>query len=90
MPLLVNYKENEFICFVDYSKDNVYFINNFEEKDKEELINLILLKVNNDNLVDIENFDLSSNLKINKIINDIKNETIIKSISKSFEENKDE
>jgi hypothetical protein len=90
MPILVNYKNQEIVCFIDFTKDNVYYLNDLKEEDKKELTNLILLKVNNDNLVDIKNFDINSNLKINKIINDIKNETIIKDINKHFEDNKDE
>lgn len=90
MPILVNYNKEEVVCFIDFTKDNVYYLDNIKEEEKKELTKLILLKVNNDNLVDVKNFDIGSNLKINKIINDIKNETIIKDINKHFEENKDE
>jgi hypothetical protein len=90
MPILVNYSNEEFICFIDYSRDNVYFINDLNENQKSELTKLILLKVNNDNLVDVKTFDLNSNFKLNKIINEVKSESIIKKINKSLEENKDE
>jgi len=91
MPLISKYKEKEYICFIDYSKDNVYFVdNNIDEEVRKELTKLVLLKVNKDNLVDVKTYDINSNSKITKIINDIKNDTIIKKFSTPTEENNNE
>ena len=88
MPLVVKHTDQEYICFIDYNRDKVYFSNKDLQEDlKKELTDYILSKVNNKAIVDIKSYDISSNVKINKIINDIKNDTIRRSVNKSFEEN---
>lgn len=89
MPLVVKHTDQEYICFIDYNRDKVYFSNkDLQEELKKELTDYILNKVNNKAIVDIKSYDISSNVEINKIINDIKNDTIRQSVNKSFEENK--
>jgi hypothetical protein len=57
-----------------------------DENLKNELSDIILKKVNNDNLVDVKTYDINSNLNLTKIINDIKNDTIRKKYNEPFKE----
>lgn len=90
MPILVNYNNKQYISFIDFARDNVYFLENLDESIKQELSKLILLKINNDNIKDIKSFDINSDNKISKIINDIKNDSIIKKYSNPLEDEKNE
>lgn len=90
VPILVSHNGVEYICFIDYSKDKVYFLNQVEEQVKSEIYNLILKEVNSNNLVDIKSPDITTNPRITQVISDIDNDIIRQRYSRCTEESENE
>lgn len=90
VPLLVAHNNTEYVCFIDYSKDKVYFLSEISEDIKLEINNLILKEVNSNNLLDLKEPDIRNNPRINQIISDIDNDVIRRKFSKCAEESDNE
>lgn len=89
VPLLVVFNNKNYFCMVDYSSDNLYFLN--EPDDPELKIKLekeILRKVDTSAVKDFQG-DLTLNSNISSIIRDINNNDFIKKYN-NFDVNKNE
>jgi len=78
MPVLVTYEGQEYVCFVDYAKNNVYSLIEMDENIKSDIHELVLRQVNNDAITDVKDPDVVNNSRITQIISDINNDTLRK------------
>lgn len=87
-PVLVTHEDKEYICFVDYAKNNIYCLSEMDEDTKNNIHDLILKEVNEAALRDITMPDVINDFRITQVISDIKNDVLRKEFDKSIIEDK--
>jgi hypothetical protein len=83
-PIMVEQNNKEYLCFIDYSRDKIFFLDNVDQNLKESLTKEVLSLVNNKNLIDVDN----KTKDVFSFINEIKNTKIKKATEESFNKDK--
>lgn len=80
LPILVVFNNKNYFCMIDYSFGNLYWINEPDDiEQKKELEKEVLRKIDNKFIKNIQNIeDVKINNNILNLLDDIKNNSLIK------------